>query len=94
MHDAARMRHVAVDRAVQAPGGRVRRIGPVSVSGSLASISSMSLALTREKCTWFGFIRNRVPSSFTASEKWLATASCMLSLAVQRKAQARSTRSS
>ncbi len=27
MHDAARMRHVAVDRAVQAPGGRVRRVG-------------------------------------------------------------------
>ena len=26
MHDAARMRHVAVDRAVQAPGGRVRRV--------------------------------------------------------------------
>ena len=26
MHDAARMRHIAVDRAMQTPGGRIRRV--------------------------------------------------------------------
>jgi hypothetical protein len=68
--------------------------GRSMVVGSLASIRSRSLARMREKCIMFGLMRNCVPASSTASEKWLATASCMLSRAVQRKAAARSTRSS
>ena len=64
------------------------------VAGSLASHRISSLARTRAKCRQFGLIRNWEPSSLTASEKWLATCSCMSNRAVQRNAAARSTRSS
>ncbi len=47
----------------------------------------------REKCIWLGLMRNCVAELPTQSEKWLATASCMLSRAVHRKAQASSARS-
>ena len=39
--------------------------------------------MIRLKWRPLGLIRKRVPSGFTASEKWLATASCMFSRAVQ-----------
>ena len=40
---------------------------------SFAFKSNKSEALMREKCHIFGFIRNSVPSSFTARLKWFAT---------------------
>ena len=50
-------------------------------------------AVIRLKCRPLGLMRNLDPSAFTANEKWFATASCMFSRAVQRKAAAMSVRS-
>ena len=47
----------------------------------------------REKCIWLGLMRNWVVEFPMQREKWFATASCMLSRAVQRKAQASCARS-
>ena len=67
--------------------------GPSKVFLSFASIINKSLALIFEKCIWFGFIKNSVPESLMAKEKWFATASCIFNLAAQRKAAAKSWRS-
>ena len=79
---------------MQPPGGRVGRIGPVHRLGIVGVDQQQVARLDAREMHLVGVHQECEPSSLTASEKWFATASCMLSRAVQRKAQARSTRSS